>query len=98
VVNVFQHQLVGLGEEAVDYWYPAEAKDCKDNERVPLRYVNKYTVHGWVLVFEKEGQHTLILSIAMGVICTTVKTHIQLTNPPRACPRDRIRVVVTSLG
>lgn len=40
----------------------------------------------------------LIFSIAIGVIWTTQKTHIQLMNPPKAWPFDLILVVVTSEG
>jgi hypothetical protein len=68
VINVFQHQLVGLGEEAVDYWYPAETKDGEDNERVPLRCVSKYSiVHVWelererVILVKKRGASSLRL-------------------------------------
>lgn len=39
-----------------------------------------------------------IFPIAIGVICTTVKTHIQLMKLARLCPFERIRVVHTSAG
>ena len=47
---------------------------------------------------QERERLTLILLIAIGVICTTVNTHIQLIKPPSACPLERILVVVTSLG
>lgn len=97
VVDVLELQLRRFGKEAVHDGDPGEAKDREYYECVPLE-------DG---VREEEGKGgkgvarfklTLILSIAIGVICTTVNTHIQLTNPPSACPLDRILVVVTSLG
>jgi len=39
-----------------------------------------------------------MFSIAIGVIWTTQKTHIQLMKPPKAWPLLRIRVVQTSEG
>jgi hypothetical protein len=39
-----------------------------------------------------------ILSTAISVFCTTVNAHIQSTNTPNTCPRERIRVVATSDG
>lgn len=110
MVDVLQFEATRLREEEVHDWYLYMSITRILQKRMPRQLTQDAQKHANMI----NVRHP-ILSIAVGVICTTMTTslvrepqpgattvdlhtHIQLTNPPKACPRARMRVVVTSLG